>query len=247
MSETTTPAAEPAAPAPAPAAPAPAAAPPSPPTETLLTAPAADKPADPSAVPSAAASAEPGAGVKPGEADPAKPDGPAAVTYEPFELPAGINKDDPLLAVFSDEASKLGIPQAQAQALLASVGAKVAADKQAAADAAMRTWVDTNTQWQAEIKADKEIGGPNFDKTVKTISKLFDSYVGPWNTEARKALDQALLHTGAGNHPAIVKAFAKIAAAQTEGGYIAGTQQRTPTDIATLMYPSMSQPTGAAS
>ena len=103
----------------------------------------------------------------------------------------------------------------------------------------MSAWVATNEAWQAEIKADKDIGGSRFEAMKTNVAKLFDDYVGPINAPERKALNEALLHTGAGNNPAIVRAFAKIAAAHTEGGFVSGAPARGPVDRAALLYPTM--------
>jgi hypothetical protein len=164
---------------------------------------------------------------------------PEAVTYEDFALPEGIAKDSPLLATFSVEAAKLGIPQDQAQALVSAVGEKLAADAKASGAAQMSAWVATNEAWQAEIRADKDIGGSKFEATKTNVAKLFDDYVGNLNSPERKALNEALLHTGAGNNPAIVRAFARIAAAHTEGGFVSGSPGRGPVDRAALLYPTM--------
>lgn len=165
------------------------------------------------------------------------------VTYEDFTLPEGIARDSPLLTTFSAEAARLGIPQAQAQALVTAVGDRLAADAKAAgeaqATAQMSAWSATNEAWQAEIRADKEIGGSKFEAMKSNVARLFDDYAGTLNSLGRKALNEALLHTGAGNHPAIVRVFAKIAAAHTEGGFVAGSPGRGPVDRAALMYPTM--------
>ena len=167
----------------------------------------------------------------------------APIGYEEFALPDGIAKDSPLLVTFSAEAAKLGIPQDQAQALVTAVGEKLATDAKASAEAQagaqMSAWVQTNEAWQAEIKADPEIGGARFEPMKVNVARLFDDYVGPLNSPERKALNEALLHTGAGNNPAIVRAFAKIAAAHTEGGFVGGSPGRGPVDRAALLYPTM--------
>jgi hypothetical protein len=188
-------------------------------------------------------------GDAPAAAEPAAPVEPAPiapVTYTDFTLPDGLNKDSPLLGTFAAEAGKLGIPQDQAQALVSAVGAKMAelasAGGEAQAAAQLAVWASTNEAWQAEIRADPEIGGAKFEAMKTNVARLFDDYVGPVNSPERKALNEALLRTGAGNNPALVRAFARIAAAHTEGGFVSGAPARGVADIATLMYPSMSRP-----
>jgi hypothetical protein len=179
-------------------------------------------------------------GAAPVESTPPEP-----VVYEDFTLPEGIAKDAPMLDAFKAEASKLGIPQEQAQAIVTAVSERLIADAKAQTEANKTAWDKVNEQWQAEIKADKEIGGARFEAMKTNVGKLFDDYVGPINSPARKALNEALWQTGAGNNPALVRAFAKIAAAHTEGGFVSGTPPRGAVDIAALMYPSMARPNGA--
>jgi hypothetical protein len=238
MSETITAPSPSAVPAPTPAGPASAAAPPA-----ATTHPAAST-ETPSAASTGAANGTTLLGDPPLESKPAEGEAPAEstpepVVYEDFALPEGIAKDSPLLSTFSAEAAKLGIPQAQAQALVTAVGERIAADAKAQATAQMDAWTQTNEAWQAEIRADKEIGGTKFEAMKVNVAKLFDDYVGNLNSPERKALNEALLHTGAGNNPAIVRAFAKIAAAHTEGGFVAGSPGRGPVDRAALLYPTM--------
>jgi hypothetical protein len=80
-------------------------------------------------------------------------------------------------------------------------------------------WNNTQADWQGEVKADKEIGGPNFDATKATVARVIDTVGG---TEA-KAIRDAFNFTGAGNHPAIVKFVARLGKYVTEGGPVAGT------------------------
>jgi hypothetical protein len=104
----------------------------------------------------------------------------------------------------------------------------------------MQNWVKLNNDWQTAIKADPEIGGEQFEPMRVNVARLIDDYVGPLNSPERKALNQALLLTGAGNNPAIVKLFARIAAAHTEGGPVAGSPARAVPNAAELLYPNPS-------
>lgn len=167
------------------------------------------------------------------------------VVYTDFELPEGLAAEGPALTAFKETASKLGIPQDKAQTLLSEVGKHVAADAKQRADAQMQTWADTNKAWETEIKADPAFAGVKFDKMRNDVARLFDDIVGPVTDPARKALNEALLHTGAGNNPSIVRLLAKIADAHTEGGFVSGSPSRGPVDRAALLYPTAGQPSRA--
>jgi hypothetical protein len=97
-------------------------------------------------------------------------------------------------------------------------------------------WRDTQKAWQAEVKADKEIGGANLQKNLSSVAKLIDSL------GAKEAQDfrQALNFTGAGNNPAVIKALVKLAQAQTEPGLISGSPPPAPQKTAAQkLYPEM--------
>jgi hypothetical protein len=179
--------------------------------------------------------------------DPAAPVDPKAVEVKPteftdFTLPDGLKADDPALAGFKEEASKLGLSQEQAQALVSKVGMHFAG----LAEANTAAWLQVNADWQSQLKADKEFGGANFEPMKISVSKLFDDYVGHVNSPERKDLNQALLLTGAGNNPAIVRAWARIAAAHGEGGHVAGNPARNAASTADLLYPTHNQAPGAS-
>jgi hypothetical protein len=74
-------------------------------------------------------------------------------------------------------------------------------------------------EWKSAINSDPEIGGSKWNGTRASIGRLFDSLGDSKMTDAfREAMD----YTGAGNHPAVVKFLARVAARLTEGGPVRG-------------------------
>jgi len=65
-------------------------------------------------------------------------------------------------------------------------------------------WETTQEQWRTEVQNLPEIGGQNLQTSLAEIAKVLDRY---GDKEARDALAM----TGAGNHPALVRLFHKIA------------------------------------
>jgi hypothetical protein len=196
---------------------------------------------DPPPAPPPAASGEPP--VAPPAGDPAKP--PATELGKPPEkpasavafdaakltLPEGMKTDDPLFKTFAETFGddKLD-PQARGQKLIdlykdAITGMKYAQTK---------AWTDTNDGWIKEVKADPEIGGAKFAEVKTTIAKAIDS-LGP---ELSVAFRQGLDATGAGNHPAIWKGLAKMAAAMTEGGHVQGNPSSAKPDLGATFFPN---------
>jgi hypothetical protein len=179
---------------------------------------------------------------KPGEAKPDAPkdgdpkpgDVKPAVEYTDFTLPDGLTAENPTLAMFREEAATLGLTQEQAQALVTKIGTQA----QINAEAQMANWQRMNNEWQAQIKADPETGGDNFEPMRLNVGRLFDDYVGPVNSAERKQLNVELLTTGAGNLPTLTKMLNRIAQAHTEGGHVSGNPARTPASTADLLYPT---------
>lgn len=137
---------------------------------------------------------------------------PKAPEPEPFdpekiEFPEGFEKTEHF-DQFADIAKKHGLhgPAAQDLINLSAQHAKALVDKQHA------EWRTLQDKWQAEVKADSEIGGDKLDGVLADISKVLDN-----PAFAASGFREAMVMTGAGNHPAVIKTFAKIAKALAEG------------------------------
>lgn len=135
--------------------------------------------------------------------------------------------------VLGDVAKKHGLSSEAMKDLLGEYATRMKSTQ----EAAVKAFVETNEKWQAEIKADKEIGGDKLPAVLQTIGKVLDN---PKLTDP--GFKEALNYTGAGNNPAIVKTFYKMALALTEGGHVGGTPPaeagQKPTGAAAL-YPNL--------
>lgn len=143
-------------------------------------------------------------GKKAEEEGDAKDDG-APDKYEAFTLPEGMVATDDQLAAFSDKARELNLSQAQAQTLIEFEAERMAEMQQAQFDA----WENQKTQWVEQIKADPEIGGRDqLQKQALAVRAV--------HRVGGEELVKALNETGAGNHPALVRAFYRIGLAMSE-------------------------------
>lgn len=171
-------------------------------------------------------------------AEPPTPEAPKpAEASAPFDLakltlPEGLKADDPAVVefgkIFSDE--KLS-PQAKAEALLAQ-GQKLINDHQ---KIVTENWTNTRNEWVSQVKADPEIGGPNLERTLSSISKAIDT-LGPQDA---KAFRDAVDFCGLGDNPAFIRGLSKWAKALTEGSPIAGAPPTQPPSLAETWFPSM--------
>jgi hypothetical protein len=174
------------------------------------------------------ADAKPPEAEAPPESAPAEPDAP--ISYD-FKLPEGVAKDDPLLAAYTEAAAEAKLPADVAQAVLERLSPKLTE----ALQAPYRLWSETQTKWQEEVKADPEIGGSRLQPTLAGIARMLDDprYCDP-------GLRAALSATGAGNNPAVIRSFAKLAKAVTEGGMVpAGKPAAEAKPTAAVLYPTM--------
>lgn len=134
--------------------------------------------------------------------------------YE-FKAPDGITFDDKVIAEASTLFKKLGLTNDQAQELVDFQ----AAQAKTQAEAPYTAYDKMREGWQNEVKADKEIGGI-LAKVKETISRALDTIGSP---ELVAEFKSAMNLTGAGDHPAFVKAFYKLASSIVEGKHVAGT------------------------
>lgn len=158
--------------------------------------------------------------------------------YEAFKVPEGWELD----AKVSEEASTLfkgmNLSQEQAQQMVDLYSKHSIETQNALLDGVRRQ----NEEWQAAVKADPEIGG-KLDVVKQTVSRALDSLGDPGLVRDFK---EAMDYTGAGNHPAFIKAFYKLAARLTEGTLVRGngpSPHGTPEPVrrpgASAMYPTL--------
>jgi hypothetical protein len=165
---------------------------------------------------------------KPGE--PPAPDM-KAEDYGTFDLPEGVQQDDPLVQAFISGAAKGGMDKDSVQAVISELGPKL----QEQLMAPQRAWQDMNAAWANQVKMDTQLGGANLDKTLSTITAGLTQVMTP---QELGQLHEALETTGAGNHPAVVRALHRFAARVTEGGHVSGDAGKSALSFAERMYPS---------
>lgn len=121
--------------------------------------------------------------------------------YE-FKLPEGSQLKPETLEKIASIAKERGFTNEQAQALVDPKLQSVLTDIVSA-----KLQEDTkqlaNTEWVKEAKDDKEIGGEAFGRSVETAKRVVERF----GTDSFK---KALNDTGLGNHPELLRVFARI-------------------------------------
>jgi hypothetical protein len=185
---------------------------------------AAPAQADPAAPSGAAATEDPAApkaeGDKPAAKegdtpDESKPEGEKAPgapeAYEPFVVPEGIELDAELTTEFQGIAKELNLPQEAAQKVV-ELGIKLVEKAAAQHEAALG---DVRQLWVDQSRKDPEFGGEKLEATLAVAHKAREAFASP-------ALVTLLQESGLGNHPEIIRLFAKVGSSISEDTLVVG-------------------------
>lgn len=131
---------------------------------------------------------------------------------EKYELtaPEGTEIDERILAEADPVFRELGLNNDQANKLMPLAGKFAEKLQQASLDAHLAMAAD----WAKKAQADKEIGGKNWGETEAAVARALDKFGAPEGSPFRKLLDDTKL----GNHPEMIRMFAKIGKAIGEDG-----------------------------
>lgn len=163
-------------------------------------------------------------------AEPQKPPEAKPATPEKYELkqPEGSPIDSQALEETAAFSRELGLTNEQAQKLVDRdhqlLTSYVAAQQQALIERSQTQWVD-------EIKADKEIGGADFNRNAELARRAMAKF-------GSDSLKQALNESGLGSHPELVRAFVRIGKAMAEDTLApaAGSPAAKPKSLAEIFY-----------
>lgn len=115
----------------------------------------------------------------------------------------------------------------------AALGAQIASLQQ---EHLARVQTEMSRRWLAETRSDREFGGARLAQTQTRIAAAINAFGGPDAAEIRALFNE----TGIGNHPALVRFFARAGSAISEDGPInSATAAYGGKSAATLLYPSM--------
>lgn len=132
-------------------------------------------------------------------------------------------------------AKATGLTPEAAQHALNHANAEVSADRAAQKTANEQAFKTLATKtWVEEVQADATYGGEKYLTTVADVKKAADRFLTP---EERVILNQ----TGWGNHPMLVKMFARIGQALANDKLVVGGagSGSTPKTNAQVLYPNM--------
>jgi hypothetical protein len=144
---------------------------------------------------------------KPNEGDDPKPS--QAAVPEAYELavPDGFEKlDEAAVAAATPVFKELGLSNEQANKLMPVVGEyakRIVAERD---EKLMGTILEQRKDWLETARKDPEIGGNNWDATMREGARALDQLGFPKGSPLRNALDES----GFGNHPEMIRFAAKV-------------------------------------
>lgn len=112
-----------------------------------------------------------------------------------LKLPEGATLTDADVKLFEVEAKSLGLTQPQAQKLV---------------DERVQMVHDTSARFLDELKADKDLGGANFERTKGLAEQGRNAFLLGMPEAERDEILGWFNRTGLGNHKALVRAFARL-------------------------------------
>lgn len=158
-------------------------------------------------------------------------------------MPDGVELDSELADALGPEFKELGLTNAQANKLVGKYVETMQKRSEAHAASPEGAWSmvahqyfkdnGTPDTWADKAKADKDIGGDKWDATVTNATRFA-------NTMGTPGLKDFLNASGAGNHPELIKAFAKAGELIREdnppSGGAGGTGK--PADASAILFPN---------
>lgn len=131
--------------------------------------------------------------------------------YE-FKLPEGMELQEESAKQIDGMFREMGLTQEHGQKLVDFYVEKL----NEAVEAPSKFYAEMRKGWVNELKADKDIGG-KLPEVKVGIGRMLNSL---GDKSLVKSFNEAMDLTGAGDHPAFVKLFNKLAERLTEGGHI---------------------------
>lgn len=142
-----------------------------------------------------------------------------------LKLPVGSLLKPEQIEKISSYSKEKGFSEADAQALLERESALLSEFQ----SEQIKALEEARTQWIEQVKIDKEIGGIHFEKNLKLAQSAVSKFATP---EFKKALDDS----GFGNHPELVRVFARIGKAMSSDSLVRGSDVPTKKSVEELLY-----------
>ena len=144
-------------------------------------------------------------------------------------MPEGVEVDQELLDAVGSDFKELGLTSGQAQKL----ADKFTSVMQKRAEDQTKGWGERIAKWADDAKTDKDIGGDKWNATVSNATRFTNAFGTP-------ALKEYLNASGGGNHPELIRVFAKAGEMIREDNPASGGASGAgkPAEAAHLLFPN---------
>jgi len=146
---------------------------------------------------------------------------PEAYDFSGIELPEGMELDTEMAEAMSPAFKDLGLTQDQANKLVGVYAERMQKQMEANVDAAK----ELVTGWKDTAKADQEIGGNNWKASVDAANAAIRKFGTP------ELVQDVMVGQGMGNHPEVIRMFARIGKAIADDRTITGEGTETGGEI----------------
>lgn len=144
-------------------------------------------------------------------------------------LPEGSPLDAKAIEALTAFAKEKGLSVEQAQLTLERESGAVTAFAQAQ----QQQFETTKLEWYEAAKSDKEIGGDNFAQSAENAKRIVNKY-------GSAAFKQELDRTGLGNHPELLRVFARIGKEMQSDSFVKpGAMASSPKSAESVFYPNL--------
>lgn len=159
----------------------------------------------------------------------------APESYEDFTVPDGVQLRDEDVQKFSGVARELGLTQEGAQRLVDLEAERI----QEIQKEHLEAWQSQVNTWAEETRADQEVGGDHYEAATQTANRVLSTY-------GTDELKEVLNSTGLGNHPELVRVFARIGKVLSEDQLVTGGAEGVPSgSLAERLYPNQGKEAGS--
>lgn len=158
------------------------------------------------------------------EPKPVEPEAaPESIHYEPFTFPEGFQVSEERLAPFTAALGEMRATQEQGQKLADLYASEVERVRGEMIEYQQTVFDETQNGWIEQFKQDPELGGNLRQTTINSVLGLLQHYSK--DAKTFRAVREALVFTGAGNHPEVIRVLAR-AAKDLQKNYREGTVVR---------------------
>jgi hypothetical protein len=126
----------------------------------------------------------------------------------PVDAPERFDAFKALMTEARDEAVADGIDATAATKAMAALGDKLIAGEAELVKQQVAAQETQKTEWEAAVKADKEMGGANFPDTMSLVAQVRDSVGEGGEPTPEASLTSVFVDAGIDNHPEIIRLVA---------------------------------------